>query len=70
MRYMKSSHWPAAMPSCLLTASASKLVSWGTRMTLLVLSSAMARVLLHTTRTVVGVTVVASEPSQEVANNK
>ncbi|MNV74479.1 hypothetical protein D3C71_1677010 [compost metagenome] len=70
MRYMKSSHWPMAMPSCRLTASASKQVLWGTRITLLVLSSAMARVLLHTTRTVVGVTVVASVPSQEVANKR
>ncbi|MNR17708.1 hypothetical protein D3C85_1343870 [compost metagenome] len=70
MRYMKSSHCPMAMPSWRLTASASKLVLWGTRMTLLVLSSAMARVLLHTTRTVVGVTLVASVPSQEVASSR
>ena len=68
MRYIKLSHWDTAMPSCLLTAWASKLVLCGTLMALLAPFRAMDSVLLHTTRTVVGVAVVARVPSQEVAS--
>ena len=70
MRYMNPSRWVTAMPSCFLTACALKLVLCGTRMALDAPDRAMDRVLLHTTRTVVGVAVVANVPSQEVANSR
>ena len=62
MRYMKLSHWETAMPSCFFTACGSKLVLCGTLMALLAPFKAMVKVLLHTTRTVVGVAVVAARP--------
>ncbi|MNV85589.1 hypothetical protein D3C71_1795570 [compost metagenome] len=70
MRYMKPSHWETAIPNCFLTACASKLVLCGTLIALDVPDRAIERVLLQTTRTVVGVAVVASVPSQEVANSR
>ncbi|MOA48189.1 hypothetical protein D3C78_1709030 [compost metagenome] len=70
MRYIKSSHCETAMPSCFFTALGSKRVLCGTLIARLVPSRAMVRVLLHTTRTVVGVAVVARVPSQEVASSR
>ncbi|MOA69422.1 hypothetical protein D3C78_1976030 [compost metagenome] len=70
MRYMKSSHCETAIPSCFFIALGSKRVLCGTLIARLVPSRAMVRVLLHTTRTVVGVAVVARVPSQEVANSR
>ena len=58
------------MPSCLFTVCGSKRVLCGTLIARLLPSKAMVRVLLHTTRTVVGVAVVARVPSQDVANNR
>jgi hypothetical protein len=54
----------------LLDRWASKLVLWGTLMALLAPLRAIERVLLQTTRIVVGVAVVASVPSQEVASSR
>ncbi|KYO85149.1 hypothetical protein LT20_06269 [Pseudomonas aeruginosa] len=70
MRYMNSSHCETAMPSCFFTAWASKRVLCGTLIARVAPSTAMVRVLLHTTRTVVGVAVVARVPSQEVASSR
>src|SRR3989344_9041835 len=70
MRYIKPSHWDTAIPSCFLTACALKWVLWGTLIALDVPDKAIDRVLLQTTRTVVGVAVGARVPSQDVANSR
>ena len=70
MRYMKLSHCETAIHNWRLTAWASKLVLWGTLIALVAPPMAIDKVLLQTTRTVVGVAVVASVPSQEVASSK
>ncbi|MNI91238.1 hypothetical protein D3C73_1488670 [compost metagenome] len=58
------------MPNCFFTACGSKRVLCGTLITRVVPSRAMVSVLLQTTRTVVGVAVVARVPSQEVASSR
>ncbi|MNG37875.1 hypothetical protein D3C84_1253590 [compost metagenome] len=58
------------MPSCFLTVCGSKRVLCGTLIARLLPSKAMVRVLLQTTRTMVGVAVVARVPSQEVASSR
>ncbi|MNG10675.1 hypothetical protein D3C84_941580 [compost metagenome] len=58
------------MPNCFFTTCGLKRVLWGTLIARLVPSRAIVRVLLQTTRTVVGVAVVAKVPSHEVANNR
>ena len=73
MRYMKLSHWPTAMPSWRLTACASKLVECGTLMAPdpePAPCNAIASVLLHTTRTEVGMAIVARVPSHDVASSR
>ncbi|MNN62724.1 hypothetical protein D3C81_1780500 [compost metagenome] len=70
IRYMNSSQPDTAMPSCRFTACASKRVLCGTLMARGAPSRAMVRVLLQTTRTVVGVAVVARVPSQDVASSR
>ncbi|MNT48758.1 hypothetical protein D3C72_1855550 [compost metagenome] len=68
--YMKESHWPTAIPNWRLTAWASKRVEWETFTALVAPCRAIARVLLQTTRTVVGMATVARVPSQEVAKSR
>ncbi|MNE89479.1 hypothetical protein D3C80_1868890 [compost metagenome] len=70
MRYIKSSHCDTLMPNCCFTARGSKRVLCGTLIAWLAPLMAIVRVLLQTTRMVVGVAVVANVPSQEVASSK
>ncbi|MNP76016.1 hypothetical protein D3C76_1731750 [compost metagenome] len=70
MRYMNSSQPETAMPSCFFTAFGSKRVLCGTLIARDEPSRAIVRVLLQTTRTVVGVAVVARVPSQDVASSR
>ncbi|MNP51350.1 hypothetical protein D3C76_1456610 [compost metagenome] len=58
------------MPSCFFTACGSKRELCGTLIARVAPFREMVRVLLQTTRTVVGVAVVASVPSQDVANRR
>src|SRR3989344_8587695 len=70
MRYIKPSHWDTAIPSCFLTDCSLKWVLWGTLIALNVPDKAIDRGLLQTTRTVVGVAVVARVPAQGGANSR
>lgn len=66
--YMKSSQADTEMPICFFTASASNTLRCDTFTHCDWPLSATARVLLHTTRTLVNCAVVASVPSQAVAS--